>query len=173
MYNYSPDFDHVRIGKIIFPGGTDENLPKRLTVQMNPACNAATTSLIGRNVLTTNTTWSFCWTSPQDFILIIISEEQKNGILNELSRLTLPINWFSQNQVVRFAFPMTTNAPEDEKPMAYLDIHVSSTNCVPFAAKLGPLLVTPTWNVPNEGLSGYYVPPQQQTREPNYTPINH
>ncbi|KAH0794988.1 GABA-A receptor epsilon [Histomonas meleagridis] len=162
----SPRFVHIRIGQITFPGGNESKGPKKVTVQLLPIADGATTDVSGTEILVTTTSWSFRFADPRDsFICVTISDVEQNYLLKECSRVTIPLTWFSVNCMVRFAFPMLTKTPQKGIPMVYLDVHISDTGAIPFAAPMGPLLVTPSWDVP-EGLSDYVRPPQNQSPQP-------
>lgn len=149
---------HLRIGQIVYPGGTEVPLDSRTVfIQILPSGDGATATLTGTDLLQTSTFWSFRFYDPQDFFISIIITEQKNGNLTEVARLSLPITWFTVNAVVRSAFPMLTKTPERGVPMAYLDVHITDVGALPFHAPIGPLLVTPAWIVP-EGHSGFLNP---------------
>lgn len=146
---------HLRIGQIVFPGGKE--VPpetRKVFVSMIPTGDGATATLTGSDLLLTSTFWTFRFYDPRDSFISIIILQQENGKPTEISRLSLPLTWFTVNAVVRSAFPMLTKTPQDGDPMAYLDVHITDKGDLPFSAPLGPLLVTPSWEVP-EGHSGY------------------
>lgn len=152
---------HLRIGQIVFPGGKE--VPpetRKVFVSILPSGDGATATLTGSELLHTTTFWSFRFYDPRDSYISILILQQENGKPVEVSRLSLPITWFTVNAVVRSAFPMLTKTPENGEPMVYLDVHITDTGALPFSAPLGPLLVTPAWEVP-EGHSGYLNSNQQ------------
>lgn len=146
---------HLRIGQIVFPGGKE--VPpetRKVFVSIIPSGDGATAPLTGSDLLHTSTFWTFRFYDPHDSYISILILQQENMKPYEISRLSLPLTWFTVNAVVRCAFPMLTKIQGSAEPMVYLDVHITDKGDLPFSAPLGPLLVTPSWEVP-EGHSGY------------------
>lgn len=142
---------YVKIHHIYFPGGIE--LPpgsRNICIQTVPGGDGAISPLNGTTSLTSSTIWIFRFKDPADTYLSFIISELINGQQKEVSRLALPLTWFTVNAVVRSSYPMLTQTPQNGAPFAYLDIHLCDDDAPAFTAPFGPLLVVPNWAPPIE-----------------------
>lgn len=67
-----------------------------------------------------------------------------------IGKLTLPLEWFPTNHVVREWFPFKQASKKNKSVMILLDIHVDARKVPPFMAPFATLRVLPCWKRPTQ-----------------------
>jgi hypothetical protein len=94
-----------------------------------------------------STTWTFEYTDAHtSHVCFVIREGWQDN-----ARLTLPLEWFEVNSVVKQSFPMkNANHLSRTRVMMDIEIHRADNREPAFFARAGSLLVTPLWEGPQQ-----------------------
>lgn len=129
-----------------------EKLSSKLTYQLlvelkSPDEAGSAVPIIIKDISRVKNEWTFPYAYSQltSIIIQINITDPVNRLVQPISRLELPLDWFPSNLVVREKYPMRCIDNKVNKITARITVHRSENGQDAFAAPKGQLNVTPAW----------------------------